>query len=114
MVERGVLAECDGGVIAASPIVAALLWREMTGEGQYIDVSVHEGLLLLSGVEIERWADMNRQGYYSGDTHVHFISAQSGLLDCNYADSFMQKLVSFLNIHSFPLLFRKLIFTARR
>jgi len=51
------LAECDGGVIAASPIVAALLWREATGEGQVIDVSVHEGLLLLSGVEIERWAD---------------------------------------------------------
>ncbi len=51
------LAECDGGVIAASPIAAALLWREMTGEGQFIDVSVHEGLLLLSGVEIERYAD---------------------------------------------------------
>ncbi|MGE3857294.1 MAG: CaiB/BaiF CoA transferase family protein [Dehalococcoidia bacterium] len=51
------LAECDGGVIAASPIVAALLWREATGEGQVIDISVHEGLLLLSGVEIERFAD---------------------------------------------------------
>lgn len=51
------LAECDGGVIAASPIAAALIWRELTGEGQYIDVSVQEGLLLLSGVEIERWAD---------------------------------------------------------
>ena len=51
------LAECDGGVIAASPIAAALIWRELMGEGQYIDVSVHEGLLLLSGVEIERWAD---------------------------------------------------------
>lgn len=51
------LAECDGGVIAASPLAAALIWRELTGEGQYIDVSVHEGLLLLSGVEIERYAD---------------------------------------------------------
>jgi len=51
------LAETDGGVMAASPIAAALIWRETSGRGQYIDMSVQEGLLLLSAVEIERYAD---------------------------------------------------------
>ena len=51
------VAECDGGVGATIPIAAALIWRELTGEGQFIDVSVQELLLHLSGIEVERWAD---------------------------------------------------------
>ncbi len=32
-------------------------------------------------LQIRRWTDMNELGYYSGDTHVHFISTQTGLLE---------------------------------
>jgi hypothetical protein len=27
-------------------------------------------------LQLDRWIDMNAEGYYSGDTHVHFLSAQ--------------------------------------
>ena len=27
-------------------------------------------------LQLDRWIDMNAMGYYSGDTHVHFLSAQ--------------------------------------
>lgn len=30
---------------------------------------------------IRRWVDMNADGWYSGDTHVHFLSAQGALLE---------------------------------
>jgi len=30
---------------------------------------------------IKPWAQMNRDGYFSGDTHVHFISTQTGRLE---------------------------------
>ena len=29
-------------------------------------------------LRIKRWTDMNRQGWYSGDSHVHFLSPQGG------------------------------------
>jgi len=42
-----------GGMHAALSIVAALLGRERTGEGQYLDVSVVEGVLSLMSLSID-------------------------------------------------------------
>lgn len=32
-------------------------------------------------LSIRRWVDMNARGWYSGDTHVHFLSGQGSLLE---------------------------------
>jgi hypothetical protein len=32
-------------------------------------------------LSIRRWTDMNAEGWYSGDTHVHFLSAQGALTE---------------------------------
>jgi len=32
-------------------------------------------------IPIKRLVDMNKKGYYSGDTHVHFVTTQGGLLE---------------------------------
>ncbi len=32
-------------------------------------------------LRLRRWTDMNRRGWYSGDTHVHFLSPQGGLFE---------------------------------
>ena len=52
----GYVGDFDGGVAAATAVVAALIWRSLDGGGQYIDISVQEALLQLSRVEIERFA----------------------------------------------------------
>ena len=35
---------------------------------------------------LERWVDMNGEGWYSGDSHVHFLSAQGSHLEANGED----------------------------
>jgi hypothetical protein len=32
-------------------------------------------------LRLRRWTDMNRRGWYSGDSHVHFLSAQGALTE---------------------------------
>ena len=32
-------------------------------------------------LELKRWIDMKSEGFYSGDTHVHFLSAQGSLTE---------------------------------
>ncbi|HEV7215992.1 MAG TPA: CehA/McbA family metallohydrolase, partial [Chloroflexota bacterium] len=32
-------------------------------------------------LRLRRWIDMNARGYYSGDTHVHFLSTQGGAFE---------------------------------
>jgi len=32
-------------------------------------------------LKVRRWSDLRREGFYSGDTHIHFISTQTGLLE---------------------------------
>ena len=53
----GYVGDFDGGVAAAIAVVTALFWRGVSGQGQYVDLSVQEVLLHLSGVEIERYVD---------------------------------------------------------
>ncbi len=47
---------------------------------------INEGITLLAGkmsmrFTIERWCDMRKQGWYSGDTRVHFLSPDTALLE---------------------------------
>lgn len=37
-------------------------------------------------IELERWSDIRRDGWYSGDTHVHFVDPQAGLLELEGED----------------------------
>lgn len=37
-------------------------------------------------LELKRWIDMNAQGFFSGDTHVHFLSAQGSLTEAQAED----------------------------
>jgi len=37
-------------------------------------------------VDIARWIDMNERGWYSGDTHIHFLTPQAGLLEARAED----------------------------
>jgi hypothetical protein len=37
-------------------------------------------------IELRRWAHMARRGWYSGDTHVHFLDPQSGRLELEGED----------------------------
>ncbi|MCZ6644439.1 MAG: CehA/McbA family metallohydrolase, partial [Gammaproteobacteria bacterium] len=32
-------------------------------------------------IEINRWSDLNSEGWYAGDTHTHFLGEQSGLIE---------------------------------
>ncbi|MCY4070876.1 MAG: hypothetical protein OXG60_06225 [Chloroflexi bacterium] len=32
-------------------------------------------------LELKRWIDMKSRGYFSGDTHVHFLSAQGSMIE---------------------------------
>jgi CoA:oxalate CoA-transferase len=53
----GYTGEYDSGVNAAVAAMAALFARDLTGEGQSIDVSKQESLLGLERVDISRFAD---------------------------------------------------------
>lgn len=37
-------------------------------------------------LELKRWIDMKAEGFYSGDTHVHFLSAQGSLNEAQAED----------------------------
>ena len=37
-------------------------------------------------LRLRRWTDMNRRGWYSGDSHVHFLSAQGALHEAQAED----------------------------
>jgi crotonobetainyl-CoA:carnitine CoA-transferase CaiB-like acyl-CoA transferase len=53
----GYVGEYDSGLNTAIAIVAALFGRDLTGEGQYIDISKQETLIGLERVDISRFAD---------------------------------------------------------
>ena len=37
-------------------------------------------------LRLKRWTDMNRRGWYSGDSHVHFLSAQGAMFEAQAED----------------------------
>jgi hypothetical protein len=58
-------------------------------------------------LRLRRWSDLRREGFYSGDTHIHFISTQTGLLEAqaeglNVANILAAQLGRlFTNVHDF-------------
>src|SRR5207247_44430 len=52
---------------------------------------IDEDIQLLAGklalrFTIERWSDVRKQGWYSGDTRVHFLSPDAALLEAQAED----------------------------
>ena len=53
----GLIGEYDAGIVAAMVTLAALLHREFTGEGRFVDISQQEVLLSLMCTELGRYSD---------------------------------------------------------
>lgn len=48
-------------------------------------INIEEGQQTLE-LTLKRWVDMNEQRYFSGDTHVHFLSAQGSMTEARAED----------------------------
>jgi len=70
---------CDtvGGVNAAFAIMAALFWRERTGEGQFIDVALLDSIMPLMGWVVANLMIGNQQPVLMGNDN--FTAAPSGV-----------------------------------
>ena len=79
----GYVGDIDGGIGAAAALAAALVWRGMSGEGQYIDCSEQELLLNISRVELARYAN---EGLL--ETRASRSFPYAGLMQCK--DGFAQ------------------------
>jgi hypothetical protein len=58
-------------------------------------------------LRLRRWSDLRREGFYSGDTHIHFISTQTGLLEAQAEGLNVANILAaqwgrlFTNVHDF-------------
>ncbi len=97
------MAHYAGGAMAAFVVMAALLFREMTGEGQHIDISPAEALMAmnnyalhyyhLTGRIIGRVANFEPAAYAYG-----YFQAKDGMVFiAGYADPNWQALCSIIN-----------------
>ncbi len=57
---------------------------EYTPRVVQVEVSANEDNKV--SVAIERWVDMNKRGWYSGDTHTHFLSEKNAQLELRGED----------------------------
>ena len=62
------------------------LAKGMEYEPVHVRFEVKPGVVPHLEVGLKRWVDMRARGWYSGDTHVHFLSPQSGLLEARAED----------------------------
>ena len=53
----GHMADCDGGLVAVLPILAALFWKGSTGDGQLVEISRQEALISMQRVESVTFAN---------------------------------------------------------
>ncbi len=83
----GFAGECDTGFTAASAALAALIWREASDEGQYIDISQQEALLNLVRFDIAAF----NTGWVESRATRSFPVA--GLMQCK--DGFVQIMTLF-------------------
>lgn len=51
-----------------------------------IEFEVSEGKLPALEIELERWIHMAEQGWYSGDTHTHFLDPQTAMAEARGED----------------------------
>lgn len=60
--------------------------RGMEYEPRMIHFEVTESEVPTLDVELERWSNVAEEGWFSGDTHVHFIDPSSGMLEMKGED----------------------------
>lgn len=64
---------CEGWLPRGRVLVDIACGYEYEPVRQWVEIEPGQQHLTL---QLNRWIDMNAAGYYSGDTHVHFLSAQ--------------------------------------
>ncbi len=74
---------CEGWLPRGDVVVEAA--RGFEHEPLRARVRIEPGQRELT-VRLRRWRDMNAEGWYSGDTHVHFLSTQGGHLEARGED----------------------------
>ncbi len=62
------------------------LAKGMEYEPAQLRFEVKAGVVPQIELGLKRWVDMKARGWYSGDTHVHFLSPQTGLLEARAED----------------------------
>ena len=66
----GHASDCDAGLVAALPILAALFWKGLTGQGQFVEISKQEALISMQRVESVTFPNdgvvMTRRGHMKG------------------------------------------------
>jgi hypothetical protein len=69
---------CQGWLPRGDVIVDAVRGYEYEPLREVVRIEAAQRELTL---RLRRWARMNEEGWYSGDSHVHFLSAQGSLLE---------------------------------
>jgi len=67
---------CQGWLPRGRVLVDIACGYEYEPVRQWVEIEPGQQHLTL---QLKRWIDMNAEGYYSGDTHVHFLSAQGAV-----------------------------------
>ena len=74
---------CQGWLPRGKVIVDVARGFEYEPLRQEVEIASGQTRLDLT---IERWVDMNADGWFSGDSHVHFLSAQGSHMEANGED----------------------------
>ena len=74
---------CQGWLPRGRVLVDVARGYEYDPIRTWVDIETGQQELKL---ELKRWIDMNSHGYFSGDTHVHFLSAQGSLTEAQAED----------------------------
>lgn len=60
--------------------------RGLEYEPETLELEVTEGENTDLKIELQRWTHMAKQGWYSGDTHTHFLDPQTAMLEARGED----------------------------
>lgn len=60
--------------------------RGMEYEPRTVHFEVTDSEVVTLEIELERWSNVAKEGWYSGDTHVHFIDPTNGMLEMKGED----------------------------
>jgi len=74
---------CQGWLPRGRVLVDVARGYEYEPTRTWVDIEPGQQELKL---ELKRWIDMKAQGYFSGDTHVHFLSAQGSMTEAQAED----------------------------
>ncbi len=69
---------CQGWLPRGRVLVDIACGFEYEPVRQWVEIQPGQQHLTL---QLDRWIDMNAEGYYSGDTHVHFLSTQGATME---------------------------------